>query len=89
MKIGSAWRTQTRDKQKDYIAIKFDEVVLNAIPQLKDYAFQLWINEITPTTHENAPHYTVVAQLKDNKPKEEDNKPKEEEKQAESPTIPY
>lgn len=82
MKIGSAWRTQTRDKQKDYIAIKLDEVILNAKPELKDYAFQLWINEITPTTHENAPHYTVVAQLKT-------DKPKEEEKQTESPVIPF
>lgn len=82
MKIGSAWRTQTRDKKKDYISIKLDEVILNDKPELKDYAFQLWINDITENTHENAPHYTVVAQLKD-------NKPKEEEKQTESPVIPY
>lgn len=83
MKIGSAWRTQTKETKKDYLSVKLDETILELYPQLKKMNIALWINDITEQTHEKAPHYTMTISPKENK------KTKEEEKQTESPVIPY
>lgn len=72
MKIGSAWRCQSEDKQKDWIGIKLDDTITQIYPELKELSFKLWPLTPDERTQENSPHYSLSCN-----PKQQPNEKKE------------